>query len=57
MSATPSLAFTPEDRLLQETPLEMGTWGLATETLVPARHVVWASLALIAVTLAVLAFA
>jgi hypothetical protein len=57
MSATPSLAFTHEDRLLQETPLEMGTWGLATETLVPARHVVWASLALIAVTLAVLAFA
>jgi hypothetical protein len=34
--------------------MEIGPWGLGGEPLLPARHVVWASLALILVTLVVL---
>jgi hypothetical protein len=56
MSANQSPAFTAEDRLFLETPMEFGSWGLTAETMVPARHVVWASVALIVVTLCVLAF-
>jgi hypothetical protein len=35
-------------------PMEIGPWGLAGAPRLPARHVVWASLALIVVTLGVL---
>jgi hypothetical protein len=56
MSANQSLEFTSDDRLSQETPMEIGPWGLAGEPMLPARHVVWASLALAVVTLGVLLF-
>jgi hypothetical protein len=46
-----------ESGLLQEPLLEPGLWSLDSDDMVPAKHVVWASLALIAVTLAVLVFA
>ena len=39
-----------------EAPLEIGPWGLGVEPLLPAQHVVWASLALVVATLLVLAF-
>jgi len=37
-----------------EMPMEIGPWGLAGEPVLPARHLVWASLALVVVTLGVL---
>jgi hypothetical protein len=48
-AASPSNAATP-----RETPMDIGPWGTAAEPMLPARQVVWASLALILVTLAVL---
>jgi len=56
MSANQPIVFTDEDRLSHETPMELGPWGITGEPMLPARHVVWASLALIVVTLAVLIF-
>jgi hypothetical protein len=57
MSTNQSLVFTTEDRLSRETPTELGPWNLAGEPMLPAGHVVWASLGLIVVTLGVLIFA
>jgi hypothetical protein len=56
MRTAGSPASTSDDGLFQETPMELGTGDLASETMLPARHVVWLSVVLIAVTVAVLAF-
>jgi hypothetical protein len=50
-------AFTAEDRLLPETPMDIGPWGLGAEMMLPPRHVAAASLVLIVLCVAVLVLA
>ncbi len=57
MSANEPDVLRAETAVYHETPMEIGPWGLAGEPMLPARHVVWAALALIVVTLGVLIFA
>lgn len=57
MSANQPAVSTVEIETYHEMPMEIGPWGLAGEPMLPARHVVWASLALVVVTLGVLIFA
>lgn len=51
------LRYTAEDRGLEEAPPEVAQWGTACEPMLPARNVAWTTIALIVVTLLVLAFA
>ena len=57
MIAEETILFTAGAERTNETPLEIGPWGFAAEPMLPARHVAWASLALIVVSLGVLIFA
>jgi hypothetical protein len=57
MIAEETILFTAGAEQRNELPLEIGPWGFAAEPMLPARHVVWASLALIVVSLGVLIFA
>jgi len=57
MHANQSIVFTDTAEQTPETPMEIGPWGFAAEPMLPARHVVWASVALAVVSLAVLIFA
>jgi hypothetical protein len=57
MSAQSSFVFTADAERSGDTPMEIGPWGFAAEPMLPARHVVWATLALILVSLGVLIFA
>ena len=56
MTTDQPLPFSAPEPCLPETPAEVGPWSLAAEPLLPARHVMWASLGLIVVTLLELAF-
>jgi hypothetical protein len=57
MAEHPSIVFTADAEHSLETPMEIGPWGFAAEPMLPARHVVWASLALIVISLGVLILA
>jgi hypothetical protein len=57
MTADQSPALTDEDRPASGMPMEIGPWGLAGDMPVPARHMIWASFALLAAALAVALFA
>jgi hypothetical protein len=54
MSTDQTLPLPAARPQLPETPMEIGPWGMG-EPLLPARHVVIASLVLVVVTLVVLA--
>jgi hypothetical protein len=56
MTADHTSLFTAGVEHTNEMPMEIGPWGFAAEPMLPARHVAWASLALIVVSLGVLIF-